>query len=58
MEMKGLRTMTKKKKPRPTPLTLVIQPSWNLGRHIRVSIANGAPVPHFLQTMIVKRKDP
>jgi hypothetical protein len=45
---------TKKKKPRPAPLTLAIQPAWNLGRHIRITITNGAPVPRFLQDMIVK----
>lgn len=47
---------TKKKKPRPAPVALVIQPSWNLGRHVRVTLTNGAPVPHFLQQMIVKSK--
>jgi hypothetical protein len=47
----------KPRKYRPTPVRLEPQPAWNLGRHIRVTIANGAPVPRFLEAMIVKSTD-
>lgn len=46
----------KTKKLRPIPVRLDPQPGWNLGRHVHVTIADGAPVPHFLQAMIVKTK--
>src|SRR5262245_7093547 len=39
-------TMTKKKRPHPTPIT----------PDVRITIANGAPVPHFLRNLIVKEK--
>jgi hypothetical protein len=46
-----------KEKKRRTAVKLGPQPGWNLGRHIRVKIARGVPVPRFLAQMIVKQTD-
>ncbi len=44
------------KKKKPQPATLAVQPDWNLGQRVRITLT-GAPMPRFLQDMIVKGKE-
>jgi hypothetical protein len=47
----------KAKKRRPTTVRLDPQPGWNLDRHIRVTIAHGAPTPAWVDNMLKIRTD-
>lgn len=44
----------KAKKRRPAPVKLEIQPGWNLGRHVTITIASDRPMAEFLKRMAVK----